>query len=220
VHIPGQKQIPADAAVRGYPVVEKDQVVWVWTGDPAKADSAKIVDFPYHNDPRKWPNRHDIYPIKGNYMLMVDNLMDLTHLGYLHAKTVGGNPAAHVDAEMKTTRTPTGLKFTRWLKNSVPPPSYVRAAGFTGRVDRWQEFEFVAPSSVLQWTGAADAGTGAPEGKRDGGFQFRLFHGLTPETEASCFYFWSAANGYRQNDPAATEQLYQEIAPTLSRTAS
>jgi vanillate O-demethylase monooxygenase subunit len=148
-------------------------------------------------------------------MLMIDNLMDLTHLGYLHAKTVGGNPSQHVAAEMKTSRTPNGLKFTRWMKNSVPPPSYVKAAGFTGRVDRWQEFEFVAPSSVLQWTGAADAGAGAPEGRPDGGFQFRLFHGLTPETETSCFYFWSVANGYRQNDPAATEQLYQEIAPTF-----
>jgi hypothetical protein len=82
------------------------------------------------------------------------------------------------------------------MRNSVPPPTYVKAAGFTGRVDRWQEFEFVAPSSVLQRTGAADAGTGAYEGKRDGGFQFRLFHGLTPETETSCFYFWSVANGY------------------------
>ena len=148
-------------------------------------------------------------------MLMVDNLMDLTHLGYLHARTVGGNPAAHVHAEMKTTRTPTGIKFTRWMRNSVPPPSYVRAAGFTGRVDRWQEFEWVAPSSILQWTGAADVGTGAYEGKREGGFQFRLFHGLTPETDTSCFYFWSCANGYRQNEPEATEQLYREIAPTF-----
>jgi vanillate O-demethylase monooxygenase subunit len=116
---------------------------------------------------------------------------------------------------MKTTRTSTGLRFTRWMRNSVPPPSYVRAAGFTSRVDRWQEFEWVAPSSVLQWTGAADAGTGTYEGKREGGFQFRLFHGLTPETETSCLYFWSCANGYRQNEPAATEQLYQEIAPTF-----
>jgi len=129
--------------------------------------------------------------------------------------TVGGNPAAHVDAEMKTTRTATGVKFTRWMKNSLPPPTYVKAAGFSGRVDRWQEFEFVSPSSVLQWTGAADAGTGAYEGNRDGGFQFRLFHGLTPETETSCFYFWSVANGYRQNEPEATEQLYHEIAPTF-----
>jgi ADP-ribose pyrophosphatase YjhB (NUDIX family) len=50
---------------------------------------------------------------------------------------------------------------------------------------------------------------------RDSRFKFRLFHGLTPETDTSCFYFWSVANGYRQNEPEATEQLYQEIAPTF-----
>ena len=61
----------------------------------------------------------------------------------------------------------------------------------------------------------ADVDTGAYEGRRDGGFQFRLFHGLTPETETSCFYFWSCANGYRQSEPEATEQLYREIAPTF-----
>jgi phenylpropionate dioxygenase-like ring-hydroxylating dioxygenase large terminal subunit len=89
VHIPGQPQIPEDARVRSYPAVEKDRMVWVWMGDAAKADAAMIVDYPYHNDPGRWPNKHDVYPIKANYMLMVDNLMDLTHLGYLHAKTVG-----------------------------------------------------------------------------------------------------------------------------------
>ena len=38
---------------------------------------------------------------------------------------------------------------------------------------------------------------------------------MRSETETSCFYFWSCANGYRQNEPEATEQLYQEIAPTF-----
>ena len=215
VAVPGQSHIADSVRVRSYPVVEKNQLVWIWMGDAARADTSRIVDFPYHDDHAHWPNKHDCYPIKANYMLMVDNLMDLTHLGYLHAKTVGGNPLAHVNADMKTAHTATGLKFTRWMKNSVPPPSYVKAAGFQGRVDRWQEFEWVAPSSVLQWTGAADAGTGTAEGNREGGFQFRLFHGLTPETETSCFYFWSCANGYRQNEPEATEQLYREIAPTF-----
>ena len=215
VAIPGQKLIPQDAQVRSYPTVERDQLVWLWMGDPALADPAKIVEFPYHNDAAHWPNKHAVYPINGNYMLMVDNLMDLTHLGYLHARTVGGNPCTHVEADMKTTRTPTGLKFTRWMRNSLPPPSFVKAAGFQGRVDRCQEFEFVAPNTILQWTGATDAGTATDNPQRDFRFQFRLFHGLTPETETSCFYFWSAANGYRQNDPEATEQLYREIAPTF-----
>jgi len=217
VAVPGQSQIPDALRVRSYPLIEKNQFLWIWMGEAARADPGLIVDFPYHDDKANWPNKHDCYPIQANYMLMVDNLMDLTHLGYLHAKTVGGNPAAHVNAEMKTVRTPSGIKFTRAMRNSVPPPSYVKAAGFQGRVDRWQEFEWVAPSSVLQWTGAVDAGTGAEIDavKRGGGFQFRLFHGLTPETETSCFYFWSCANGYRQHEPAATEQLYREIAPTF-----
>ena len=209
VRIPGQRQIPQTARVQAYPAVEQDQLLWLWLGEAAKADPALIPAWPSHNS---WPNKHATYPVKGNYMLMVDNLMDLTHLGYLHARTVGGNPSQHVEAEMKTERTPRGLKFTRWMRNSPPPPSYVRAYGFQGRVDRWQEFEFVAPATVLQATGAADAGSGA---EQYSGFQFRLFHGLTPETETSCLYFWSIANGYRQNDPEATEQLYREIAPTF-----
>ena len=213
VRVPGQRLVPPGATVRRYPLVERNGFLWIWPGDPALADPGGIVDFPWHDDQTNWPHKHTMYPIKGNYMLMVDNLMDLTHLGYLHAKTIGGNPAQHFAAEMKTVRTPTGVKFTRWMRNSPPPPSYVKAAGFQGRVDRLQVFEFVAPSSILQWTGATDAGSG--KDPDDFAFKFRLFHGLTPETETSCFYFWSAANGYRQDDPTTTEQLFSEIAPTF-----
>ena len=213
-----KRLIPADAAVRSYPLVEKNQFLWIWMGEPALADPGGIVDFPYHDDPARWPHKHATYPIKGNYMLMVDNLMDLTHLGYLHGKTIGGNPSQHVAAEMKVVRTPTGVKFTRWMRNSPPPPSYVKAAGFAGRIDRLQVFEFVAPSTVLQWTGATDAGSGVePDAFA---FQFRLFHGLTPETETSCFYFWSAANGYRQNEPAATGLLFDQIAVAFLEDAA
>src|SRR5262249_40352414 len=127
-------------------------------GRSAKADVSTIVRWPYHNDTKNWPHKHTMYPIKAAAMLMVDNLMDLTHLGYVHTTTIGGNPAQHLDAKMQTERTPLGLKFTRWMLNSVPPPTYVMAAGFQGRIDRCQRFEFIAPGSILQWTGAAEAG--------------------------------------------------------------
>ena len=218
VKVPGQRFIPADATVRSYPLIEKNQFLWIWMGDAALADPALIVDFPYHDDTANWPHKHTMYPIKGNYMLMVDNLMDLTHLGYLHGRTIGGNPSQHVEAEMKVTRTATGVKFTRWMRNSPPPPSYVMAAGFQGRIDRLQVFEFVAPSTVLQWTGATDAGSGLEPD--DFAFKFRLFHGLTPETETSCFYFWSAANGYRQDEPEATELLFGQIATAFLEDAA
>ena len=50
VQIPGQDNIPPKLGVRSYPVVERDHLVWIWMGDPAKADPAKILDFPYLRD--------------------------------------------------------------------------------------------------------------------------------------------------------------------------
>jgi phenylpropionate dioxygenase-like ring-hydroxylating dioxygenase large terminal subunit len=210
VCVPGQDRIVERTRVRGFPVVEQDAFVWVWMGDPAKADPANIVSWPYHNDAANWPHKHTMYPIKAAAMLMVDNLMDLTHLGYVHTSTIGGNPSQHVGAKMDIERTPLGVRFTRWMLNSVPPPTYVKAVGFQGRIDRCQRFEFVAPGAVLQWTGAAEVGEYRDGNTDRSKLQFRLFHGLTPETETTCFYFWSAANGFRQDDPAATDLLFQQ----------
>ena len=217
VRIPGQDRIPERARVRAFPIVEQDALLWIWMDDPAKADPGLIVCYPWHNDSARWPHKHTMYPIKSSAMLMVDNLMDLTHLGYVHTSTIGGSPMTHVEARMDTVRTPLGLKFSRWMLNSVPPPTYVRAVGFAGRIDRVQMFEFIAPGSILQLSAADEAGAYKAGACQDGmvdnsRLQFRLFHGLTPETDTTCFYFWSTANGFRPDDPAATESLFSEIA--------
>lgn len=216
VEIPGQDTIPRSAKVKSYPVVEKDEFVWIWLGDAEKADPSLIVDYPFNNDYQKWPHKRDVYHVKADYMLVVDNLMDLTHLGYVHTTTIGGNPSIHVNAEMKVEPKPDGLYFIRWMRNCQPPATYTKAVSFKGNVDRWQEFDYVAPSSIIQWSGAKDIGAGAYEGNRDGGFSLRIFHGITPETDSTCLYFWSAANGYRQDEPIATDQLFAEIGNAFS----
>ncbi|MBM3485919.1 MAG: aromatic ring-hydroxylating dioxygenase subunit alpha [Alphaproteobacteria bacterium] len=215
VVIPGQKNVPREARVKSYPIVERQGFIWIWMGDAALADTAKLVDFPIHDMPEKFPHRKAMFHMKCNYMLMIDNLMDLTHLGYVHTKTIGGNPATHVAADMDITPTPTGVHFIRWMLDCIPPPTYQKGANFKGRVDRWQEFEYVAPASVLQWSGALDIGKGAQANRDQDGFHLRLYHGATPETENTFFYFWSTANGYRQDDPQATEDMYNEIYPTF-----
>jgi len=199
--------------VRSYPVVEKDEFVWIWMGDPELADESRIVDYHYNNDYEKWHHKHGYYHIKADYKLLLDNLMDLTHLGYVHTTTIGGDPETHVTAHMDTIPTDTGVKIVRHMPNCLPPPTYAAAVPFEGKVDRWQEFEFVAPGHVIQWSGAVDAGQGALQdrNKREGGFALRIFHTATPETETSCHYFWSIANGYRQDDPAATEHLFSDV---------
>ena len=217
VSIPGQPRIPASAVVQSYKVVERDSLIWIWMGNPQAADPALIVDYPFHNDHAKWPFKHETMPIKANYTLMVDNLMDLTHLGFVHVTTIGGNPSVHVEAKMTTERTPNGLKFTRWILDADVPPTIAAAVHFAGKADRWQEFEFIAPGVIKHFAGAIDANTGAyDQGKREGGFAVRIFHGITPETETSCFYFWSIANGYRQNDPSTTEEAHRSAKVAFS----
>jgi phenylpropionate dioxygenase-like ring-hydroxylating dioxygenase large terminal subunit len=215
VDIPGQKEIPPQTRVRSYPVVERHKIVWIWMGDPARADQGKLVDYPYHDQPHKWPHKKTTFVIKANYMMMIDNLMDLSHLAYVHRKTIGGNPEAHAAAELVVRDTERGCLYERWMMNSPAPPTYVKAVGFTGRIDRWHRFEYLAPSTVVQNTGAIDAGKGARQNQDQPGLHFQVLHHATPETETSFHYFFSVANGYRQDDPAATEQLFTESYPTF-----
>jgi phenylpropionate dioxygenase-like ring-hydroxylating dioxygenase large terminal subunit len=212
VDVPGQSRIPERACVRSYPTVEKNEIVWIWMGEADRADPSLIIDYSFNDDPKNWPHKRSMMWVQSNYMLLVDNLMDMSHLAYVHSRTIGGDPKAHHEALMKITRTPTGLKYIRWMLDSAPPPTYVEAVGFKGRVDRWQEFEYCAPSNILMFTGAVDANTGAyDQGKREGGLAIRVFHGITPETETTSLYFWASANGYRTDDPEATEQLHQRV---------
>ncbi|HYL58978.1 MAG TPA: hypothetical protein VEU51_08915, partial [Candidatus Acidoferrales bacterium] len=194
----------------------------MWMGNPERPDRSRLIPYPYHNDSRNWPHRHSTMHLLSGYLLVLDNLMDLSHLGYVHKGTVGGDAATHVEAKMRTVRTPNGVRFERWMLDSTPPPTYVKAVGFKGKVDRWQEIEFVAPNAVIQWNGAINAGTGVLRDwkydvPREDCFSFRLFHGITPETETTSYYFWSSANGYGQDEPAATEELFDEIARTFDQ---
>jgi vanillate O-demethylase monooxygenase subunit len=215
VEIPGQKVVPAKARVRSYPVVEKDQFIWVWIGDPSRADESAIFDYPFHDDP-KWPHRHGVCHVKSSYLILADNLMDLTHLAYVHPTNVGGAAQPIIDAEMDVRPNERGVSVRRWMPDCVPPPTYRKSVTLPERVDRWQEFEYLAPSSVLQWNGAVAAGTGGRDpANRTGGFSFRLLHCLTPETQSSCHYFWSAAHSHRPNEPEATQILVDEVVAAL-----
>jgi len=44
VEIPGQDRIPPKACVRVFKVVERSSWIWIWMGDPARADESLIPD--------------------------------------------------------------------------------------------------------------------------------------------------------------------------------
>ena len=209
VRIPGQQSIPATARVRSYPVVEQDCFVWVWMGDPANADPARITRFPWMTQPG-WQQTRLHARIACNYQLVIDNLLDLSHLAFVHSTTVGSMELAD-DAVVKTERTEAGVRTSRWTLDIPPARTYAQFGKYQSNVDRWQISEFMAPSTLIIHNGSAKAGTGAPEGRRGEQFwEFIVCHGVTPETDRTTNYFWAVNHDFGGDDPEATAEFHRQ----------
>ena len=108
IEIPGQPKIPPQACVRAYPIVDKYSGAWIWMGDPSLADESLIPDFVGIDDPR-WAMHPGRMDYNANYMLINDNLLDLSHLAFLHQKSFGAAFA--------------GSRSERWAENYSPSTS-------------------------------------------------------------------------------------------------
>src|SRR5262252_4448486 len=206
---PRAEQIPQGAKVRCYPVVERYHWIWIWMGDPALADPAAITDFHWLDDPN-WGPKGDYLYVDANWQLVVDNLLDLTHLAFVHDTTIG-NLALAEHARVKVARTPDGVAVTRWIINQEPPPTFKKVGGFRGNVDRWQIIDFTPPAFVRLDVGATQTGTGAPEGVRVGGINMRNLNAITPETQITSHYFWGQAHDFDVKNPQTTNKIFEQI---------
>ena len=71
-------RIPKNSTVRSYPVVEKHTLIWIWMGE-AEPDESLLPDF-HQNDHPQWAAARGYIPLAANYLLYVDNLLDLRNL--------------------------------------------------------------------------------------------------------------------------------------------
>ncbi len=209
VRVPGQDLIPPSARVKSYPVVERYHWLWIWMGDPALADPAKITDFHWLDDPG-WGAKPQYLHVQANWQLIVDNLLDLTHLAFVHETTIG-NSALVDNASVKVKRADDNVVVTRWIIDAPAPPTFVKVGGFTANVDRWQIIDFTPPAFLRLDVGATPTGTGAPEGKRVGGVTMRNLNAITPETESTSHYFWGQAHDFDVHNTKLTDTLIEQI---------
>ncbi len=214
-HLPHQDNIPGSMCVRSFAVQEQDKIVWIWPGS-SQADVLKIPSFPYHST---WTGRTGgILTVKANYELFVENLMDLTHVGYLHPGTIGGDAQTHVDAIQDTVKTETGVKFTRWYMNVNPPPFY-SAMNFPGRINRWQEMEFISPGTVVLYSGGVDGSRGQDRSDITHGVHNRFLLALTPNNQNQCQVFYSVNRSHLPDVSPLTEKMFKDITQVLTEDA-
>ena len=207
--VPGQI-VPAGMRVASYPVVERHRFIYIWIGDPARANEEKIVSFPRLNDP-KWGITKTRLHVKANYLLLIDNLLDLSHVAYVHNSTIGNAPVAE-DAEVTTERKGDVVRITREMIGVPASRTYAEFGRHKGKFDRWQVSEFRPPSYFYINNGSAATGTPAGTSRIDGPGEwgFQVYHGITPETDKTTHQFWVIAHELAAVPKAGREEFYRQ----------
>ena len=132
VRVPSQSIIAAELAVRRYPVAEKGGFIWVWPGASDAADPALLPDcFEFGLDRPGWTARpYLMLEIKANYSLLFENLLDTSHISFLHGTALDGGRMAsstfRLESEGKIVR------LIRELKGDTPTPSNTKQYGLHG----------------------------------------------------------------------------------------
>ncbi len=212
IDIPCQDNIPRQAHTHSYPAVERDGHVWVWMGAKA-ADPALIPDMHWLIDPTLTSVK-GMYAIRSNYLRALDNLLDDTHLSFVHRNSIGTPKIVKAAIEIEGGDDWVG--FSRWTLDTTPSALHAKAGGFTTNVDRWFIVRFVKPSTVLIDVGSAPVGTGAPEGDRSKGISLFSNGTVTPSTAGSCLYFWHTARTFGLGDTALSALLQKEMGVTFT----
>lgn len=208
VSMPSQR-VGGFPAIKAYPVEERHGFIWVWPGDPAKADPATI-HHPHWADNPEWAYGGGLYHIKCDWRLMVDNLMDLTHETYVHTTSIGQKEIDEAPVSTKTVGEE--VITSRFMDNVTAPPFWranMHAKGLDENqpVDRWQICHFTPPSHIMIEVGVAVAGKGGYDAAPEHRVAATVVDFITPETETSMWYFWGMARNFRPNDTNLTAQI-------------
>lgn len=202
IEIPGQPLIPKSACVRRYPAETVGSWVWVWMGDVALADAAKIPPSVPLDDPA-YRLRSGQLDYDAHYLLIDDNLLDLSHLSFAHEKTLGLGMPQWADQRPTMTPIDNGLRVQRWLRNHAPT-GFMKRLG--ERVDVWNSYDFVFPGVFLQRTAFFPPGTKDPT---DAPLFYRLDEqAVTPMTQRTSRYFYAAGARAEDIDDDRVDRLF------------
>ena len=205
--VPGQDNVPSRMCVRSFPVVERGCWIWIWMGDAQRADPALIPDAFSLKHPQ-WRYKPGYLHYDTDYLLICDNLLDFSHLSYVHEKTLGGSPNI-AQSRPEVTQLERGLRVRRDVRGTVPAPYHARLGNFKGKVDRRFDYDFLVPGVLLMHAHVKPSDT--PDDDMAGALQFHSCQALTPETERSTHYFFMQAHKFRLDDATVTESIFQSL---------
>jgi len=208
--VPGAEKIPHVAQVQSYPIKERYGLLWVWMGDAEKADPALIFHVDHWDDPAWGINRGESMVLDCNYLLMTDNLLDPSHVAWVHQSSFGN--AAAEEAPLETTVGSDGVTVWRWMLDVEPAPFYAPYLAFKAKCDRKQHYEVRYPAAAIIKAIFCPSGTGG-EGKplHADTFLMDSYNFMTPVDENQTKYYWFQIRNFAPNDAEVSAQFAKSV---------
>jgi vanillate O-demethylase monooxygenase subunit len=207
VEIPGQEQIPPLARVKSYPVVERHSWIWVWMGVPEEADEG-LIPTAVGLDHPDYILGHGHLDYAAEARLINDNLLDFSHLSFVHAASFQAGPE-FAQTPGRISPLARGIRYERWTENSTGSSSRKSEVP----MDSYMSYDFLIPGILLMTGGVFPLGTAeacgrsAPDlGDAVGGVTFTS-QAVTPLTEKTSRYFFSWGPHREHGDEAHRDML-------------
>lgn len=208
VHNPvGHGVVPRAVRLTAYPIFARDRLLWIWMGEPDRADPSKIPDFHWLSDTDSFvmTGTHSMrQPI--HYELIVDNLLDLTHGAFLHPTTLGTEALARGTATVEQDGD--RIDYNRWNPNGEPATLFTLAGVATPGVpvDFWNDMRWDAPGAFY-----LEVGVTAPGKDRSEGHFMGSVHILTPESATSTVYRWLLFRNFAKDSEEITRSIEELV---------
>lgn len=206
IQIPSQPKCPRGIGVRSYPVAERGPLVWIWMGEAQLADEARIPDLPWLSSP-EWACSQGYFALPASYVSLHENLMDLTHLSFLHAGSFG--TADYASAPYEAQLEDGHFVLLRSVAPTRLPPVWAEPTGISGgTAARIARSEFVSPGLHVVTADFYDSAL-APESRQT--FRIRTAHIATPETQTSTHYFIVHGRNFALERPHVTQFMHEQL---------
>ncbi|WP_294017422.1 aromatic ring-hydroxylating dioxygenase subunit alpha [Sphingomonas sp.] len=207
VHNPFSDLIPPNASIPTYPVVARNGIIWFWPGEAGAADESLIPDYSILDDPTPMVRKRT--RMEANYELLADNLLDLSHVEFVHRNSFRSG-GAMLKGEHKAYTDEQGAIWSCWSMTNVPAPLFATTLADVP-TDRWTNMRWSAPANLYLEVGAAPTGCPRDESPVQ---PLRNPHIVTPETQTSSHYFYNHKPG-EEAAALATQVFENEDRPML-----
>jgi phenylpropionate dioxygenase-like ring-hydroxylating dioxygenase large terminal subunit len=198
---------PRRAAVHSYPARDLWGFLWLWMGDPDRADSSAIIDIPNFDNPTWGKTAKGAMEMDCHYLYIIDNLLDPSHVAWVHLTSFAGAGTDTLPLDLEETDQ--GVIVSRWIFDEPPAPYYVPMLNFGPNCDRKQHYECVVPSTAKNMSIYTPVGEGgADKPLSANAFVNISYNFITPVDDSTSRYFWFQHRNMHAEDNAMSERMF------------